>query len=105
MHAAGAAYMRPRIEAERTAAAMLAAYLRSNLEFIRDHPQQVAAIAEIILNVRSGEGVLRFAGGRQGIETVLEGVRAILRKGQDDGSSASSAGGRWRGPSAARSTA
>ncbi len=85
VYTAGAAYMRPRIEAKHTAAAMLAAYLRSNLEFIRDHPRDMTAIAEIILNVRSGEGVLRFAGGREGIETVLESIQAILRKGQEDG--------------------
>ena len=85
VYAAGAQYMQPRIQAEQTAAAMLAAYLRANLEFIRDHPQHMRAIAEIILNVRSGDGVLRLAGGREGIETVLDSVQSILRKGQQDG--------------------
>ena len=85
VYAAGAQYMQPRIQAEQTAAAMLAAYLRANLEFIRDHPQHMRAMAEIILNVRSGDGVLRLAGGREGIETVLDSVQSILRKGQQDG--------------------
>ncbi len=85
VYAAGADYIRARTGTEQTAPAMLAAYLRSNLEFIRDHPQHMAAITEIILNVRSGEGVLRFAGGREGIQTVLESVQAILRTGQRDG--------------------
>lgn len=85
VYTAGETYVRPRVEAERTAAAMLAGYLRANLEFLRDHGTELAALTEILLNLRSGDGVLRFAGGREGIATMLEGVEAILRRGQAEG--------------------
>lgn len=85
VYAAGAAYVQPRVAAEHTAAAMLAAYLRANLEFLRDHATELAALTEILLNLRTGDGVLRFAGGREGIAAMLEDLEAILRRGQTAG--------------------
>ena len=41
-------YMQPRIEAQTTGPEMLQAYIESNLEFIRDHPEQLRAIVEIM---------------------------------------------------------
>lgn len=41
------AYMQPRIEAQTTGAEMLRAYIESNLEFIRDNPNQLSAVIEI----------------------------------------------------------
>src|SRR5579863_5345025 len=49
-----ARYMVPRIQGEHSAPAILAAYLRSNLEFIRDHRQDIDALTEIFLSVRRG---------------------------------------------------
>jgi AcrR family transcriptional regulator len=42
------AYMQPRIEAQTTGPAMLRAYIESNLAFIRDHPNQLRAVVEIV---------------------------------------------------------
>jgi TetR/AcrR family fatty acid metabolism transcriptional regulator len=78
-------YMRPRIEAQVSAKAMLAAYLRSNVEFIRDHRTGIAAIAEIVAGARTRDGSPRFAGRPRGIEHALEPLQAILRRGQAEG--------------------
>jgi TetR/AcrR family transcriptional regulator, fatty acid metabolism regulator protein len=84
VYAEGARYMRPRIEAERSASLMLAAYVRSNLEFIRDHGKEIAAVTEIAAGVRSREGVPRFAEGPGELDG-LAALQAILRRGQADG--------------------
>jgi AcrR family transcriptional regulator len=78
-------YVAPRVRAKRCAPATLATYLRSNLEFIRDHRKDIAAVTEIFLNLRSREGSLRFAGGPDGMEPALKPLQEILRRGQDEG--------------------
>ena len=42
------AYMQPRIEAQTTGPEMLHAYIESNLEFMRDNPNQLSALVEIV---------------------------------------------------------
>jgi len=42
------AYMQPRIEAQTTGPEMLRTYIESNLEFIRDNPNQLRAVVEIV---------------------------------------------------------
>jgi hypothetical protein len=59
--------------------------VRSNLEFIRDHGRPIAAVTGIIANLRSKEGVPRFAAGPDGPEPMLKALPAILRRGQADG--------------------
>ena len=85
VYAKGASYMTPRVKAESSAPAMLAAYLRSNLEFIRDHGKEIAAVTEIIVNVRSKDGVRRFAGDSTGMEAALKPLQTMLRHGQAEG--------------------
>ncbi|MBO0809382.1 MAG: TetR family transcriptional regulator [Actinobacteria bacterium] len=85
VYRAGAAYVTPRIQAERTAPAMLAACLRSNLEFLRDHARDIAAARQVIGNLRAAGGELRFAGHTAGDEQILQAIQVILRKGQADG--------------------
>jgi TetR/AcrR family fatty acid metabolism transcriptional regulator len=85
VYADGAVYIKPRIEAVDSAPAMLAAYLRANLEYIRDNGQAIAAIAEIAVNVRTAAGTPRFAGGPGGLEQTLTPLQEILRRGQRDG--------------------
>lgn len=81
---AGREYVTPRITAERTAPAMLAACLRANVEFIRDHGDHIAAVHEIVRNLRdTGQHAASSHG--PGDELILEGIEAILRKGQADG--------------------
>lgn len=82
---AGARYVTPRIEAEQTAPGMLAACLRANIEFIRDHANDIAAVNEIALNLRATETTPPMPGGSAGDELILHGIQAILRKGQGDG--------------------
>ena len=50
------AYMRPRIEAEQTGAGMLRAFIESNLAFMAEHRNHVAATVEIALNARAADG-------------------------------------------------
>jgi AcrR family transcriptional regulator len=85
VYAAGAQYIRPRAESAGSAPAMLAAFLRANLEYIRDHNQEIAAVAEIAVNARSRDGAPRFAGGPGGIEQTLRPLQEILRRGQAAG--------------------
>lgn len=84
VYQAGARYVLPRIQAERSAPGMLAACLRANLEFLRDHANQVAAVTEIEVSLRA-EGKLRAPGSGPGDEQIQRGIEAILRKGQADG--------------------
>jgi AcrR family transcriptional regulator len=81
----GARYMTPRIQAEHSASAVLATYLRANLEFIRDHPAEIAAVTEIFIGARSSEGSLRFTGGPGGMEAAVKPLQEILGRGQDEG--------------------
>lgn len=81
VYTAGARYVTPRIEAEATAPAMLAACLRSNVEFIRDHGNAIAAVNDIALQLRPEAP----PGGSQADELILRGIEAILRRGQAEG--------------------
>jgi hypothetical protein len=64
---------------------MLAAFLRANLEYIRDHSQEIAAVAEIAVNARARDGAPRFAAGPGGVEQTLRPLQEILRRGQAAG--------------------
>jgi hypothetical protein len=48
--------MRPRIEAEQTGAGMLRAFIESNLAFMAENRNHVAATVEIALNARAADG-------------------------------------------------
>jgi AcrR family transcriptional regulator len=54
------AYMRPRIEAEQTGAGMLRAFIESNLAFMAENRNHVAATVEIALNARAADGSRLF---------------------------------------------
>src|SRR5271169_2961713 len=59
------AYMQPRIEAQTTGPEMLRAYIESNLEFIRDNPNQLSAVVEIVRATLAG-AKSPFTGNRDG---------------------------------------
>jgi TetR/AcrR family transcriptional regulator, fatty acid metabolism regulator protein len=80
-----ARYMVPRVRAQHSARAVLSTYLRSNLEFIRDHRSDMDAVTEIFLNVRRRDGSRRFAGGSGGAESGVKPLQEILQRGQDEG--------------------
>jgi TetR/AcrR family transcriptional regulator, fatty acid metabolism regulator protein len=54
--ARGVAYMEPHIDAERTGAGKLRAYIESNLAFMRENRNHMVAIVEIVLNARAADG-------------------------------------------------
>jgi TetR/AcrR family transcriptional regulator, fatty acid metabolism regulator protein len=83
MTTAAASFMRPQIEASPTATAKLQAYLRSNIAYIAAHRMQMAAIIDIVFNVRTEDGQRRYQPGRE--EPALQALEAILRQGQDEG--------------------
>ena len=85
VYAEAARYIIPRIGTGRPASAMLAAYVRSSLEYIRDHSNGIAAIVEVAANARTKEGSPRFAGGPGGIEQALKPLQELLSHGQADG--------------------
>jgi len=61
------AYIRPRILAEASGPAMLQAYIGSNLDFMRDHRDNVIAMIEI---ARSGDGQRIFYGDTDVVDAV-----------------------------------
>jgi AcrR family transcriptional regulator len=63
--ARGAAYMRPRIEAEQTGMGMLRAYIESNLAFMAENRNHVVATVEIALNARAADGSRLFSAAFQ----------------------------------------
>ncbi len=83
MYAEATAFMGPQIAAETTAPARLRAYLRSNIAYIASHRMQMMATIEIVLNVRTKDGQLRYHPGSEQYD--LEALEAILRQGQDEG--------------------
>ncbi|HET6747441.1 MAG TPA: TetR/AcrR family transcriptional regulator [Candidatus Saccharimonadales bacterium] len=46
----GAAYMKPRIDAAQTMTDKLKAYITSNIEYLAQHADQIAAVHQVILN-------------------------------------------------------
>ncbi len=85
VYADGARHMIPRVRAQHSARAVLGTYLRSNLEFIRDHRKDIDAVTEIFLNVRRSDGSRRFARGTDGVDPALKPLQEILQRGQDEG--------------------
>jgi len=83
IYTAGAHFMLPRILAETSTIRMLRAYIESNAEFIRDHPRQIVALAEIFPNFRTKEGKLRYT--VQDNDLNLGGLEMLLRQGQESG--------------------
>src|ERR1700683_733647 len=64
------ASMQPRIEAQTTGPEMLRAYIESNLQFIRDNPNQLRAIVEIVRANFTGANS-PFSGNRDGAVHIL----------------------------------
>jgi AcrR family transcriptional regulator len=64
------AYMQPRIEAQSTGPETLHAYIESNLEFMRDNPNQISALVEIVRATIAG-AKSPFSGNRDGAVHIL----------------------------------
>ncbi|WP_328610019.1 TetR family transcriptional regulator [Amycolatopsis sp. NBC_00345] len=76
-------FMRERIEAEESAGGRLRAYLESNLEFLRDHPREMAALTEIGPHFDTGAGAPATSVSVQ--EPSVLGLEVLLRGGQAAG--------------------
>lgn len=85
VYTAGAEYIQPRVVTATSAAEMLRAYLRSNIEFLRDHHTDIVALTEVVLNLRRPDGRLRFVGEAEEVEPMLAPLQAIFQQGQADG--------------------
>ena len=77
------AYMGPRIEAEQTGAGMLRAFIESNLAFMAENRNHVAATVEIALNARAADGSPVF--GQRFNDAAVAAVREMLAHFQGTG--------------------
>ncbi|MGW1892560.1 TetR/AcrR family transcriptional regulator [Streptomyces sp. NPDC002004] len=76
-------YIRPRIEAHESYAARLRASIEGNLDLLAEYPNHLAAIVEILANLRSGEpGMVAFL---ETTEASLAVQVEQIRKGQRAG--------------------
>lgn len=85
VYTAGAEYVAPMVAAATTASEKLRTYLRSNIEFLRDHHTHIVALTEVVLNLRRADGRLRFSGEAEGVEPMLAPLQEVFRQGQVDG--------------------
>ncbi|MBF8185794.1 TetR family transcriptional regulator [Nonomuraea sp. K274] len=83
VYRSGAVYMIERMEAEGTAPGRLRAYLEANLEFLRDHPKEVAALTEVGNHLRNPSGERHTTAEYQ--EPGVRGLEELLRDGQRSG--------------------
>lgn len=78
-----AGFMGERMQGAETAAERLRTYIEANLEFLRDHPREVAALTEVGPHLSTGSGQAATSLREQ--QPVLEGLTPILRDGQETG--------------------
>jgi AcrR family transcriptional regulator len=84
VYADGAAFMAPRIQAERSAGGQLRAYIQSNLDYMRLHPNRMVAVVEIVTGGALGEG-LPGVDPSAADEQILAPLEALFRWGQAEG--------------------
>ncbi|MYS22844.1 transcriptional regulator, TetR family [Streptomyces sp. DvalAA-14] len=77
-------YMRPRIEAHESPAARLRASIEGNLDLLAEYPKHLAAIVEILGNLRGGDpGMVAFLETTEGILAFqVEQIRTAQRAGE-----------------------
>lgn len=80
---AGAA-IAARTDAETDPAAVLSGYVEANLAFLGEHPADIRAVTEIVMNLRAPDGAPRFT--PSGADPVLAHLEQLLRDGQEAGS-------------------
>ena len=76
------AYMQPRIEAQTTGPEILRAYIESNLEFMRDNPNQLSAVVEIVRATIAG-AKSPVTGNRDGAVHILAELLARFQAAGD----------------------
>ncbi|WP_327139872.1 TetR/AcrR family transcriptional regulator [Nocardia sp. NBC_01327] len=83
LYVSGAEFMTPVIAAAVGPRNRLRAYIASNLDFIDANKQYVAAMTDVVLNLRDAEGQLKFTYA-EGAEEILRPLVDMLREGQRD---------------------
>jgi AcrR family transcriptional regulator len=76
------AYMQRRIETQTTGLEILSAYIESNLEYMRDNPNQLSAVVEIVRATIAGANS-PFSGNRDGAVHILAGLLARFQAAGD----------------------
>ncbi len=82
VYTAAAEAIAPQIVAQPSAALKLQVYIRSSLEYIRTHRQQMIALIEVVSHHRTSSGS-RFHDEIQ--EPSIAALQALLQKGQQEG--------------------
>ncbi|TWE11894.1 TetR/AcrR family transcriptional regulator [Rudaeicoccus suwonensis] len=72
-------WMTPRIESAESYADAVHAYIRSNVEFLHDHPRDIAALTEVLANARATPGVDQIF--RTSHEDAIAALAALLDAG------------------------
>jgi AcrR family transcriptional regulator len=80
---AGAEFINERVEAEGTPVGKLRAYVEVNLQFLRAHPQDIAALTEIGPHLRDVAGQRSTSIGAQ--EVSVQGLEKLLADGHVSG--------------------
>ncbi|MFF2076600.1 TetR/AcrR family transcriptional regulator [Kitasatospora sp. NPDC058162] len=75
--------IQPRIRAHREPAAMLAAYIEANLDFLAEHPVEVRALVDVFANARRQDGSSLVSSA--GFDTPVALLVQHLRDGQRSG--------------------
>lgn len=77
------AFMQPRIRAHSDPAAMLAAYIESNLDFMAEQPAKMRALVDVLANARGADGEPLVSSA--GFDTPMALLVQHLRNGQAEG--------------------
>jgi AcrR family transcriptional regulator len=73
----------PQIEVQTTPSGMLQTYIEANLEFVNKNRKHVFAVIEIVTNMRTADGKLRFAADND--DTIFLPIENILSLGMKEG--------------------
>ncbi len=83
IYADAARYIGPRVGAESTVRLRLQAYIRTHVEYISTHLEEMAAVMEIAANHRTEDGRLQW--GRSADSPVRAALEKMLANGQASG--------------------
>lgn len=78
-------YIADRVNREQTPEQKLNAYIRANLEYLRDYPSRSIALIEIIFHARTPDNVPYYRMDDEDEDPTLQLLRSILREGQEQG--------------------
>lgn len=81
---AGAEFMEPRLAEQESATDTLRTFIATNLEFLKAERRFLAAMIEVVLNLRNADGTPAFRPS-DGEDAMVDPVAQILRDGQESG--------------------